>query len=88
MSPTVTHGAELMSVTETATMLSLSRMTVLRRIKSGAWPGGKTGRKYLVHRPFAQALAAEIGSGRNVDAEGFAAAWMARNSAPVTEAVA
>ena len=77
--------AELMSVTETATMLSLSRMTVLRRIKSGAWPGGKTGRKYLVHRPFALALAAEIGSGQNVDAEDFAAAWMARGA---SEAVA
>ena len=68
-------------MTETATMLSLSRMTVLRRIKSGAWPGGKTGRKYLVHKPFAVALAAEIGSGRNVDAEDFAAAWMARKPA-------
>lgn len=88
MSPAAPVGAELMSVTETATMLSLSRMTVLRRIKSGAWPGGKTGRKYLVHKPFATALAAEIGSGRNVDVEGFAAAWMARNSASTAPAVA
>lgn len=79
-SPPVTGGAELMSVTEAAVMLRLSRMTVLRRIKSGAWPGGRTGRKYLVHRPFAVALAAEYGSGRNVVAEDFAAAWMARST--------
>lgn len=88
MNPAASAGAELMSVTETATMLSLSRMTVLRRIKSGAWPGGKTGRKYLVHRPFAVALAAEIGSGQNVNAERFAADWMTRNSAPAAGAVA
>ena len=77
-----------MSVTETAAMLSLSRMTVLRRIKTGVWPGGKTGRKYLVHKPFAVALAAEIGSGRNVDVEVFAAAWMARGTPAAAGAVA
>lgn len=70
-----------MSVSDAARMLGLSRITVLRRIKSGAWPGGRTGRKYLVNRPFAVSLAAEFGSGRNVDAEDFAAGWMARSPA-------
>ena len=71
-------------MTEAARMLRLSRMTILRRLKSESnpWPGGRTGRKYLLNRAFVVALAAEFGSGRNVVAEDFAAAWMARNSAP------
>lgn len=85
MSPAVTGGAELMSVTEAATMLRLSRMTILRRLKSEKWPGGRSGRKYLLSRPFVVALAAEMGSGTCVVAEDFAAAWMARST---SEAVA
>ena len=81
MSPVATGGADLMSVTEAATMLRLSRMTILRRLKSESWPGGRSGRKYLLNRAFVVALAAEFGSGRNVVAEDFAAAWMARNTA-------
>ena len=82
MSPVAAGGAELMSVTEAATMLRLSRMTILRRIKdeSNPWPGGRSGRKYLLNRAFVVALAAEFGSGRNVVAEDFAAAWMARGA--------
>lgn len=68
-------------------MLRLSKMTILRRIRGGAWPGGRSGGKYLLNRAFVIALAAAMGSGRNVDAEDFAAAWMARNSAPAAEAV-
>jgi excisionase family DNA binding protein len=69
-----------MSVTEAAETLRLSRMTILRRLKSESWPGGRTGRKYLLNRAFVVALAAEFGSGRNVVAEDFAAAWMARGT--------
>jgi len=81
-SPVAANGAELMSVTEAAIMLRLSRMTILRRIKdeSNPWPGGRSGRKYLLNRAFVTALAAEFGSGRNVVAEDFAAAWMARST--------
>ena len=74
-------GAELMSVTEAAQMLRLSRMTILRRLKSESWPGGRSGRKYLLNRAFVVALAAEFGSGSNVVAEDFAAEWMTRGAA-------
>ena len=84
-SPVVTGGAELMSVTEAATMLRLSRMTVLRRLKSESapWPGGRSGRKYLLNRAFVVALVAAMGSSPNVDVEDFAAAWMARSAEAV-----
>lgn len=69
-------------------MLRLSKMTILRRIRSEVWPGGRSGGKYLLSRAFVVALAAAMGSSPNVDAEAFAAAWMARNSVPAAEAVA
>jgi excisionase family DNA binding protein len=81
MSPAATGGADLMSVTEAAAKLRLSRMTVLRRLKSESWPGGRSGRKYLLNSAFVNALAAEYGSRPNVVAEDFAAEWMARSAA-------
>ncbi len=74
--------AALMDVAEASRMLRLSKMTILRRIRSGAWPGGRSGGKYLLNRAFVIALAAAMGSGRNVDAEDFAADWITRHGMP------
>lgn len=66
----------LMDVTEAAAKLRLSKMTVYRRLRSGEWPGGRCGRKWLMPRAFVLGLVAEISSGRNVIAEQYAAsAW-------------
>lgn len=77
-------GAGL-SVAEAADALRVSYITVLRRVSSGAWPGGRCGRKWLVSRPFIEALAVAISTRPQVNAEAFAADWMAKGDA---EAVA
>lgn len=72
----------LISVKETAELLECSRVIVYRRFHDGVFPGRKIGRKIDLHRPFVVALHAAIRSGRSVDVDAFAAAWMARTSAP------
>lgn len=76
------------SIAETADVLGLSYVTVFRRMRSGAWPGGQCGTKWLVSRPFIDALAVAITTSPQVNAEAFAAEWMARNAAAPTVAVA
>lgn len=66
------------SITEAATALALSKITVLRRVSAGTWPGGRVGRKWLVSRPFIDALAMAIETRPQVNAEAFAAEWMTR----------
>lgn len=68
----------VLDVSETARLLGLSKMTVYRRIRSGNWPCGRSGRKWLVSNDFVHALAAELRSGRQVVVEEFAAIWMAQ----------
>jgi excisionase family DNA binding protein len=72
------------SVAEASEAIGLSKITVLRRLRSGQWPGGKSGRKWLVSSEFVRAVAAGLESPLFV-VEDFAAAWMARGTA---EAVA
>lgn len=77
------------SITEAATALALSKITVLRRVSSGAWPGGRCGRKWLVSRPFVDALVVAITTSAQVNTEAFAAEWMAQgDSAAPAGAVA
>jgi len=76
-----TPGAGL-SIAEAAAALRLSKITVLRRVSSGAWPGGQCGRKWLVSRQFIEALAEAISTRPQVNAEAFAAEWMAKGDAP------
>jgi excisionase family DNA binding protein len=72
----------LLSVTQTARMVNLSGMTVRRRIHSGAWPGGRSGRKLLVPRAFVDDLIAAIESGSElVNAESYAAQRAAERQA-------
>jgi excisionase family DNA binding protein len=66
------------SITEAATALALSKITVLRRVSAGVWPGGRCGRKWLVSRPFIDALVVAITTSPQVNAEAFAAEWMTR----------
>lgn len=68
------------SVAVTADAVGLSKITVLRRLKSGAWPGGKSGRKWLVSAPFVDALTTALTTTAQVDIEDFAAAWMTKSS--------
>jgi excisionase family DNA binding protein len=84
--PAEASGAGL-SITEAAAALRLSKITVLRRVSSGAWPGGQCGRKWLVSRPFIEALATAITTSPQVNAESFAAEWMARGAEPETAAM-
>ena len=73
------------SVADASDAIGLSRITVLRRMRAGQWPGGRSGRKWLVNAAFVRAVEAGLGSPQ-FDIEVFAATWMARN-APATEAV-
>jgi excisionase family DNA binding protein len=72
------------TVTEAADAIGLSGITVLRRVSSGTWPGGRVGRKWLVSRAFIDALAEAITTRPQVNAETFAAEWMGRSGAPAT----
>jgi hypothetical protein len=76
------------SIAEAAAALRLSYVTVFRRMSSGAWPGGQCGTRWLVSRPFIDALTVAITTCPQVNAEEFAAEWMARNAAAPTGAVA
>ncbi|MFF5261428.1 excisionase family DNA-binding protein [Actinomadura viridis] len=72
----------LLPVSEVAGLIGLSKWTIHRRIRSGEWPSGRSGRKYLIPRAFIEGLIAEIEAGRQVDAEGYAArAWSASEGA-------
>lgn len=86
-SPDTTDGAQqadprlLLPVSEVAGLLGLSTMTVYRRIRSGQWPSGRSGRKHLIPRDFVEGLLAEMRTGRQVDAESYAAtAWAAKTA--------
>lgn len=72
---------QLLPVSEVAARTGLSRWTIYRRIRSGEWPSGRSGRKHLIPRAFVDGLVSEIEGGRNVTAEGYAAAtWLAKAS--------
>lgn len=66
------------TITEAASAIGLSGITVHRRVSAGTWPGGRVGRKWLVSRTFIDALAEAISTKPQVNAEAFAAEWMAR----------
>lgn len=70
------------SVAEAAAILGLSYVTVYRRMcgrdDRADWPGGRIGGKLLVSRPFVDALAVAIKTRPRVNADAFAAEWMAR----------
>jgi hypothetical protein len=70
------HQAGL-SIAEAADRIGLSKITVLRRMRSGAWPGGRCGAKWLVSQPFVDALVTALTTSAQVDVEVFAAEWMA-----------
>jgi hypothetical protein len=73
----------LLSVAEASAALgTFSETTILRRLHAGQWPGGKSGRKWHVSQAFVDALLGAITSVPNLNVEEFAAAWMARHSAP------
>lgn len=69
------HGdqRQLLRVAEVAARTGLSKWTIYRRIKSGEWPSGRSGRNHLIPRAFVEGLVAEIESGRQVIAETYAA---------------
>lgn len=71
-----------MSVTATSRKIGLSRSTVQRRLRKQQWPGGRSGRKWLVSTPFVHAAAAQLTASAHVDLDAFAAAWMARATPP------
>ena len=77
-SPGRTTGGALVSITEAATLLGVSKMTVRRRIHSKSWPSGRCGKKHLLPRSFVDGAVAAIESGCGVDLDEFAAAWLAR----------
>jgi excisionase family DNA binding protein len=70
------------TIAEAADAIGLSDITVHRRVSSGKWPGGQVGRKWLVSRPFIDALAEAISTRPQVNAEALAAEWMARSETP------
>lgn len=70
------------SIEEAAAAIRLAYVTVYRRVRSGEWPGGRVGRKWLVSRSFIDALAEAISNKPQVDAKAFAAEWMARGDTP------
>jgi len=67
-----------MSVTATSRRIGLSRSTVQRRLRNQQWPGGRSGRKWLVSTPFVHAAAAHLTGSAHFDLDAFAAAWMAQ----------
>lgn len=76
-----------LSIAEASAAIGLSKITVLRRMQNGSWPGGRVGAKWLVSQPFVDALVTAITTGPQVDADAFAVEWMRAASAPA-EAVA
>ena len=81
------RSAAGMSVADASEAIGLSRITVLRRVRSGQWPAGRSGRKWLVSSEFVRAVEAGLSSPQFV-IEDFAAAWMARSPAADPQAVA
>lgn len=75
------------SVADASEAIGLSKITVLRRLKSGQWPGGRSGRKWLVNGAFVRAVETGL-SKPQFEIEVFAAAWMQRGGAPMPEAAA
>ena len=77
------------SVADASEAIGLSKITVLRRVKDGKWPGGRSGRKWLVNGAFVRAVETGLSSPQFI-VEDFAAAWMERGGAPeaAPEAVA
>lgn len=72
----------LLSVTETSNMTGLSKITVRRRVNSGDWPGGRSGRKLLIPRAFVLDFVKAIESGTQlVNAESYAIARAAARQA-------
>lgn len=70
---------QLLPVSEVAARTGLSRWTIYRRIRSGEWPSGRSGRKHLIPRAFVEGLVSEIEGGRQVTVEGYAATtWLAK----------
>jgi excisionase family DNA binding protein len=76
---TVGDGPLLVSISEAAGMLGISRMTVIRRIRSGSWRSGRCGKKHLLSRAFVEAAAAAVGRGADVDE--FAKSWFEQGEA-------
>lgn len=78
-----------LSVADASEAIGLSKITVLRRVREGKWPGGRSGRKWLVNGAFIRAVEAGLSSSQ-FEIEAFAAAWMQRGGAPepASEAVA
>jgi excisionase family DNA binding protein len=70
------------SIEEAAAAIRLSYVTVYRRVRTGEWPGGQVGRKWLVSCTFIDALAEAISTRPQVNAKAFAAEWMARSETP------
>jgi hypothetical protein len=65
------------SVTDASSAIGLSRSTIQRRLRSKDWPGGKSGRKWLVSTPFVQAVTDLLRASPLFDVDAFAANWMA-----------
>lgn len=81
--PQVAHTdrRQLLPVSEVAARTGLSRWTIYRRIRSGEWPSGRSGRKHLIPSAFVDGLVAAIEGGRQVTAESYAATtWLSQAS--------
>lgn len=69
----------LLHVMDVVELTGISKWTIYRRIRSGEWPSGRSGRKHLIPRSFVDGLVAEIEAGRQVVVEGYAAtSWPAK----------
>lgn len=53
----VNNGKELLSTTEVASLLGISRVAVFKKIKTGELPAQKVGRNYVIERRHVQPLA-------------------------------
>lgn len=58
----------LLSISEASSVLGVSRMTIIRRIRSGAWRSGRCGRKHYLSRAFVDGAAAAVARGIDIDA--------------------
>jgi len=68
-----------LSVAEVAACTGLSTMTVYRRIRSGAWPSARSGRKHLIPRDFVEGLVAEMRATGQINFEQYGTrAWRER----------
>jgi excisionase family DNA binding protein len=72
---------QLVSITEAAMLLGVSKMTVRRRVHSKTWPSGRCGKKHLLPRSFVEGAVAAIEAGCGVDVDEFAATFLARSEA-------